>query len=291
MRKGLPDKRGFTVVEIVISLMIVGILAAIAIPAYTKYVDRSNVQLTIKNIRILGLFLVCALLPIGSLAVLSLWEMSGRLKEQTDSRLHQASKNINMGILQGLYALKGELEVLSLSPEGLLRNSSRAPEETIRSSLNQHFLGLPLFREGSIAETLCGTPCPFPPPTDGTRKHLADGNAHLFVRKVPGAPPRIYMAVSSDRRTPGKRILVGQIHPMYLEDIIESVMPAETDLVILDSTGALLYGQKPLSVDVTRRVVDELRRTYSGQFEWGGGDLPRLQQPTDGNQRIQQDRA
>jgi len=53
MRKGSPDKRGFTVVEIVISLMIVGILAAIAIPAYTKYVDRSRVKLTIKNIRIL----------------------------------------------------------------------------------------------------------------------------------------------------------------------------------------------------------------------------------------------
>jgi general secretion pathway protein G len=53
LRKGSPDKRGFTVVEIVISLMIVGILAAIAIPAYTKYVDRSRVKLTIKNIRIL----------------------------------------------------------------------------------------------------------------------------------------------------------------------------------------------------------------------------------------------
>lgn len=221
--------------------------------------------------RILGLFLVCALLPIGILAVLSLWEMSGSLKEQTESRLHQASKNVNMGILQGLYSLKGELELLSLSPEGLLRHSSREPEETIRSSLNQHFLGLTLFREGSEAETLFGTPCPFPPPTAGTRRHLADGNAHLFVRKVPEAPPRIYMVVSSDWRTPGKRILVGQIHPMYLEEIIENVMPAETDLVILDSTGALLYGQKPLSADVTRRVVDELRRTYSGQFEWTGG--------------------
>jgi len=33
--------------------MIIGILAAIAIPAYTNYVDRSLVKLTIKNIRIL----------------------------------------------------------------------------------------------------------------------------------------------------------------------------------------------------------------------------------------------
>jgi signal transduction histidine kinase len=223
--------------------------------------------------RILGLFLVCALLPIGSLAFLSLYEMTGNLKEQTDRRLHQTSKNVNTGILQGLYSLKGELEVLSLSSEGLLRQSSGTPGETTRSSLSQHFLGLTLFREGGMAETLFGKPCSFPPPTGGLRKHLANGNAYLFVQEVPGVPPFVYMAVSPDRRRAGERILVGQIHPMYLEEIIESVMPAETDLVILDSTGGVLYGQKPLSADVTRRVVDELRRTYSGQFEWtGGGD-------------------
>ena len=153
--------------------------------------------------RILGLFLVSALLPIGSLAVLSLWEMTGNLKEQTDRRLHLASKNVNTGILQGLYSLKGELELLSLSPAGLLRQSSGAPGETTRSALSRHFLGLTLFREGGMAETLFGKPCSFPPPAEGLRKHLADGNAHLFVREVPGAPPFVYMAVSSDRRGAG----------------------------------------------------------------------------------------
>jgi general secretion pathway protein G len=53
VRKGRgSSRRGFTIVEIVISLMIIGILAAIAIPAYKNYVDRSLVKLTIRNIRI-----------------------------------------------------------------------------------------------------------------------------------------------------------------------------------------------------------------------------------------------
>lgn len=51
--KGSPGKRGFTVVEVVISLVIIAILAAIAIPAYRKYAEQSLVKLAIKNIRIL----------------------------------------------------------------------------------------------------------------------------------------------------------------------------------------------------------------------------------------------
>ncbi|NNG48049.1 MAG: prepilin-type N-terminal cleavage/methylation domain-containing protein, partial [Deltaproteobacteria bacterium] len=52
-RKKSTGNGGFTFVEIVISLFIIGILTAIAIPAYTNYVDRSLVKLSIKNIRIL----------------------------------------------------------------------------------------------------------------------------------------------------------------------------------------------------------------------------------------------
>ncbi|NNF83565.1 MAG: hypothetical protein HKM29_00230, partial [Deltaproteobacteria bacterium] len=216
--------------------------------------------------RILGLFLFCALLPIGSLAVLSLWEMSDSLKEQTDRRLHHGSKNVNMAILQGLYSLQTELEVLALSPDGLPRQSSLSPGKTPLPARDEHFLGMTLFREESIADTLFGTPCPHPPPTDGMQKHLADGNALVFVREVPGAPSRVYMAVSSDRRIPEERVLVGEIHPKYLGEIIESVRPGETDLAILDSTGAVLYRSGPLPVEVTRRVGDELRRSHAGQF-------------------------
>ncbi|NNG47981.1 MAG: hypothetical protein HKM86_12835, partial [Deltaproteobacteria bacterium] len=176
--------------------------------------------------RILGLFLVCALLPIGSLAVLSLWEMTGSLKEQTDKRLHLASKNVNMAIVQGLYSLHTELEVLALSSGGLLRQSSEAPGKPPLPTRDQHFFGLTLFREGSLEDTLFGTPCPLPPVADGMRKHLADGNAYVFIREVPGAPSRVYMAVAFDRRMPGEGLLVGEIHPKYLEEIIESVMPA-----------------------------------------------------------------
>ena len=223
--------------------------------------------------RILGLFLLCALLPIGSLAVLSLWEMSGSLKEQTDRRLHHASKNVNMVVLQSLYSLQTELEVLALSPGGLLRHSSGVQGKIPLPPRDQHFLGLTLFREGALANPLFGRPCPLPPLTDGIASHLAAGKAYVFVREVPGAPPRVFMVVSSDRRMPGERLLVGEMNPKYLRDIIESAMPAETDLAILDSTGAALFRSRPLPAEIARRVGGEMERNFSGQFTWdGGGD-------------------
>ena len=52
-RRERSGGRGFTTIEIVIVLAIIGILAAIAVPAYRNYLDRSQVKLCIRNIRLL----------------------------------------------------------------------------------------------------------------------------------------------------------------------------------------------------------------------------------------------
>jgi HAMP domain-containing protein len=214
--------------------------------------------------RILALFLLCALLPVGTLAAFSLWEMSGTLTEQTDQRLHRAAKIINLALLQGLGFLQTEIEVLEKSSDARSGKPSG------------HFVGLTLFREGSDPRTVIGTPCPFPPMTDSLRAHLGKGFAAIFTKGVPGALSRVYLAASVKKGELGDGILVGEIDPKYLAEIIETAMPLEGDLTVLDSSGAPIYNRKLLTPDLVRRVADELRRKHAGWFEWNREGNPVL---------------
>lgn len=223
--------------------------------------------------RILGLFILCALLPIGSLAVLSLWEMSGTLQREADQRMRQSNKNVGMSIFEGLYSLQVELEALALSADGPMRTFSGRPGYAVSPVRDRHFLGITLFRGESGNVPLFGKPCPLPPLADASRKHLASGRAMVFVQQVPGAPSRVYMVLASARRNRENGMLVGEIHPDHLREIVDNAIPAEGDFTVLDSNGGFLYRSGPLPQRVVERILDERQSTSAGQFEWkGSGD-------------------
>ena len=196
------------------------------------------------------------------------WEMSGKLRDQTDQRLRHASKNIGMTILEGLTFLQTEMEAIALPYAVRPGKSLFGTGNPSGAGMRQRFLGMTLYRGETEGDTLFGMPCPLPPLTEATRMHLAVGQSILRVQGIDGAPPRIFMALAVDGTSPERGVLVGEIHPNYLRYMVGNAMPVEGNVTVLDSAGASLYSSAPLPVDVTGRVVDQMKRSISGQFEW-----------------------
>ena len=51
MFKKLKDKKGFTLVELIVVLVILAILAALLVPALTGYIDRANEEKVVAEAR------------------------------------------------------------------------------------------------------------------------------------------------------------------------------------------------------------------------------------------------
>lgn len=222
--------------------------------------------------RILGLFLLCALLPIGTLAFFSLQEMSRNLKGQTEQRLRHASKNIGVGIMDGFAFLRTEMEAMALPYTIGIRKSIGKMTDAYGKDQHSRFLGLTHFRGRFRADTLFGVPCPPPPLTETARKHLASGQAIVFVQRIGEAPSRVFIALGTDLKSPENGLLVGEIGQEYLKNLIENALPVEGDVILLDSNGDTVYSSRPLPMEVTRKVIDGSKRAVSGQMEWTLGD-------------------
>jgi len=220
--------------------------------------------------RIFGLFLLCALLPIGCIAFFSLREMSSNLKEQSHQHLHHACKQISVSVLEGFSFLRTEMEALVSSYGSHPGESIGDVGKEMPEPPQTHFLGLTFFPEGSAAETVFGTACPPPPHTETLRNHLASGQATVFVQRVSGAPSRVHMALASRGMMAGRGFWVGEIRPKHLREIVENALPAQVDVILLDSSGEVVYSSRLLPKTVVERIGAVVGQTSSGQFEWEG---------------------
>src|SRR6516165_5023816 len=63
--------------------------------------------------RIFWLFVLCALIPITILALVSLHNVSGQLKEESHRRLHQAAREEAMVVGARLMSVDGDLKLIA----------------------------------------------------------------------------------------------------------------------------------------------------------------------------------
>ena len=104
--------------------------------------------------RLLLIFVGCALLPIGVLSIITFDRVTDQLYEQSQRRLHQASKATGLGILSRLQSLAAELEWLEAPSAAPDLASLRGAAER----LDERFVSLVVLGADGTRTALLGEP-------------------------------------------------------------------------------------------------------------------------------------
>ena len=214
--------------------------------------------------RIFWLFVLCALIPITALALISLRNVSGQLKEENHQRLHQAAREEAMVIAGRLGFLEADLKLIALgirtqSAESLPLSltNAHAPSTDLANRIRGIDLVMP---GGSRRHVLGETHSAFDLSPD-EQSFLRGDKSVLTTVPCDSKAPCIYLSRAVEADDPQKGILVAEIDPSSLWD--SESLPLDSDTCIFDQWGRTLFcsTQSPSSFPA------QATSSFSGEFE------------------------
>lgn len=226
--------------------------------------------------RLFGLFVASALIPVCALAAIALRQVSDSSRKQSTDLLRRTSENVGMTIHEFLYMLHTEMDSIALTVKNGGLPSPTGHEDLPGVGRNKRIVALSLFprRGGRIA--IYGADCPPPRLTAATRKHIAEGKLLFYRQEGPNGTLRLFSAIALDKGDPARGLLVGEINSDYLWEIVGYTLPPATDVCILDHDGRLLYTSSATQAGFIPQVVQRLKHSSVGHFQWGQGAEGRL---------------
>ncbi|MFZ2055094.1 MAG: HD domain-containing phosphohydrolase [Candidatus Aminicenantales bacterium] len=218
------------------------------------------------------LFIICALFPIGILALLSFRNVTNQLYQQSQSRLHQANKLISMSIYERLVLLEAELIRVASDVKAVpLANQIRATQD-YGIHLKERFNSLEVLTDKDIPLSLFGEIENRPRLTFEMRQKVLSGQTLITTQCDPSRISHIYMSISVEPAPHKKYILQSEINPDYLWQVgDESFLPPLTKLLVLDHARNVLFSSwgsvDAASAEPTRNGIDR----SPVFFEWAEG--------------------
>ncbi len=222
--------------------------------------------------RIVLLFILCALLPIGGLAVVSFTQVTNQLNEQSRQRLRDASKSKGMDILERLTLLELALRMMAANlntgstiPTPL---SSQGPNE----SVEQRFKRLSVVTDSPESNALLGSALEFPRNlTEEERQHLGTGQSLLIGSPSDDdLPLGMLMIQALDPTNLSQGSLVAEINTEYLWGL-EGISPL-TELSVLDALNRVMFCSTGSPDPFLPQLTQEIDRSSTGHFEWQDED-------------------
>lgn len=185
--------------------------------------------------RILGLFLLCVIVPVVLLATVVYRHVSSQLLEQAQARLVASSRSVSMELLRRLQRVGAAVERASVSVE--LRPREWAPDSLLRPSLREQGISALVVQRDGRLQMLAGRPGALPelPPT--AERHLLTGRPHLLVDTSAGLP-RLWLVRTLDSPV---TLLWAEVNPTFLWGV-----DAGRGLVAPGQDVCILSGRFPL---------------------------------------------
>ncbi len=219
--------------------------------------------------RIFVLFILCALLPITTLAIITYTNMTSQLYDQTQRELQQISKSMGMAIFERLLLIESEMRMIvsNLGPYTNVNDQQEMPFAD--STLKDRFKGLIWLQSEGESIVLFGH-IPDPPVLNPSDEHkIFSGETLIFTQASLQEQSRIFMVSALDSKDRNLGVLLAEIDPMYLWFMgYESPLPAATALTIMNSQSTSLFSSFGEEISLPKSVMFEIQSSTSGQFEW-----------------------
>ena len=216
--------------------------------------------------RIVTLFLLCALLPIGVLAVLSFTHVTRQFTEQNQQRLRRTSKLDGMAILRRIELMDAQLKMLVADMRMRPADSIGASLEGLDENLQKRLNGLALVEADGRKVPLLGSVQPPVRLTALEVQHLGSDLSLLTTRSRTEYPFDLLLIRALDPTRPEEATLVAELNGSYLwglETALEGV-----ELCVLEGTERVLFSSTGTPVPFLEQLLDKMSLSSTGRLDW-----------------------
>ena len=230
--------------------------------------DRSFLRSKVAR-RIFVLFVLCALLPILSLAVYAFGHVTGQLNEQTHLKIQRESKSIGMAIFERLLFLEKEMGDIQFYLNGSPNSKDPLTTYGFMEHFTERFSALALIAEPGRHVPLFGQIENLPELNQTEIKCLEAGKTVLSAKHHQNAPLQVFMIRLVDIQNPQRGILLGEINTSDLWGVGETyTLPAMTELCVLDESNNVLFSSIPLLENFSEHIISKTNNSKERRFEW-----------------------
>ena len=219
--------------------------------------------------RIFLIFIICAIVPMVILSVISFFQVSDQLVENSKDRLHREALNLGMSIMERLIFAEAEMDVVAT-------HYAHYPEvglNKVSGDLMECFGGLAIMsQDGTFSRTLLGDTRRWPVLTTEQKNRITTGKALIFTSHRDNGSALIFMSKRIENETGREITFLAEIKPHYLLGLPREVENTFGTIgVSIAEEGRVIVST--MNWEQNRSLMSSLKVNSSliGSFSWSQG--------------------